>query len=213
MKYLIYASPFVGLFLILGTGPATVAQTYQDPPSLVKIPCSHARENHSSWVEKLSSPQLNCKLTQLRQIYWGGFYDSTFSPLAASSQEAQQIAQGCTPARSMAMKLMVILRCVPASPFTGQEGAMVLGHSRCFCHLFLLIVLSHSYFFICSLIQFLPFCTIFLYIFAPKLCLFGGPLDFPLPFSCPLAAQLHFFAFSFSLPRWRRVDTRGLCTS
>lgn len=104
MKCLIYTSPFVGLFLTLGTGPATVAQTYQDPPSLVKIPCSHAQENHSSWVEKLSSPQLNCKLTQLRQIYWGGFYDSTFSPLAASSQEAQQIVQGCTPARSVAMK-------------------------------------------------------------------------------------------------------------
>lgn len=85
MKYLIYASPFVGLFLILGTGPATVAQTYQDPPSLVKIPCSHARENHSSWVEKLSSPQLNCKLTQLRQIYWGGFYDSTFYFMTVTS--------------------------------------------------------------------------------------------------------------------------------
>lgn len=91
---------------------------------------------------------------------------------------------------------MVILRCVPASPFTGQERAMVLGHSHCFP----MPIYSYSscfliaIFFICSLIQFLPFYTVFLYIFAPYLCLFGGSImgsfSFLLPTHCSAASLL-----------------------
>lgn len=182
-----------------------------------KSPVSHARENHSSWVEKLSSPQLNCKLTQLRQIYWGRFYDSTFSPLAASSQEAQQIAQGCTPARSVAMKSggyswssSDVCQQLPLLARNGQWSWATLIASAIYFYSSCFLI---AIFFICNLIQFFPFYAVFLYIFAPKLCLFGGPLDFPLPFCCPLTAQLHFFAFPFSPPRWRRVDTQDFCTS
>ena len=139
---------------------------------MVKIPCSHAQENHSSWVEKLSSPQLNCKLTQLRQIYWRGFYDSAFSPLAASSQEAQQIVQGCTTARSVAVtsegyvwSSSSVCQHLPSLARNGQwswatlVASAIYSYSSCF----LLAI-----FLICSFIQFLLFYTVFLYVFFPK---------------------------------------------